>query len=404
MGVKPFFPTGRATAMPASPIRRLQPFANEAKRRGIQVYHLNIGQPDIPTPESIFKAMHSYSEKVLAYGPSEGLKPLRETISRYFSRYGIEISAEEVFITTGGSEAILFVMMTIADPGDEIIVVEPFYTNYKGFAVMSGVRLVPVSTSVENGFHLPPPEEFEKKITGRTRAILIASPNNPTGTIYTEEEIRGLADICRRRGLFLIADEVYREFTFDGKKHFSVLEIEDFEEKAIVVDSISKRFSACGARIGFIATRNRELLKYVLKFGQARLCPPTMEQMGAIAGFENMDEFLNDTIREYEARRDVVFDEIKKIDGAFTLKPEGAFYTVVKLPVENAETFAEWMLRDFSLDGKTTMVAPAEDFYATPGKGKDEIRIAYVLEREKLRDAMRILREGLEAFLGKGGR
>ena len=348
--------------------------------------------------------MHSYSEKVLAYGPSEGLKSLRETLSRYFSRYSIEISPDEIFITTGGSEAILFVMMTIADPGDEIIVAEPFYTNYKGFAVMSGVRLVPVSTSVEKGFHLPPPEEFEKKITEKTKAILIASPNNPTGTIYTEDEIRGLADICRRRGLFLIADEVYREFTFDGRKHFSILEIEDFQDKAIVVDSISKRFSACGARIGFIATRNRELLKYVLKFGQARLCPPTMEQIGAIAGFENIDRFLNDTIREYEARRDVVYDEIKKIDGAFTLKPEGAFYTVVKLPVEDAETFAEWMLKDFSLDGKTTMVAPAEDFYATPGKGKDEIRIAYVLERDKLRDAMRILREGLKTFLSKGGR
>ncbi len=395
---KKFTPSSRAISMPASPIRRLQPFADEAKKKGITVYHLNIGQPDIPTPRVIFDAIHSFSENVLAYGPSDGLPSLRETISKYFERFNVNIAPEEVFITTGGSEAILFVMMAVADPGDEIIVVEPFYTNYKGFAMMSGVKLVPVSTSVENGFHLPGEDEFRKKITKRTKAILIASPNNPTGTVYSKEEIETVANVAKEAGLFLIADEVYREFTFDGRTHFSVLQLPGMEKNAIVVDSISKRFSACGARIGFIATKNRELLKYIMKFGQARLCPPTIEQIGAIAGFEHIDTFLKDTIREYEERRNVVYEEIMKIEGAFTLKPEGAFYTVVKLPVKDAEKFAEWMLRDFNLDGKTTMVAPAEGFYVTPGKGKDEVRIAYVLEKEKLREAMRILREGIKKY------
>ena len=390
----------RGFEMVASPIRKLVPYANDAKARGVHVYHLNIGQPDIPTPPAIFDAMREYTEResVLPYGPSDGLPELRQAIAEYFGRYGIKLSADEVFITTGGSEAIVFAMLAVTDVGDEIIVFEPFYTNYKGFAMMAGIKLVPVTLSVETGFHLPDKAAIESKITEKTKAILICNPNNPTGTVYTREEVEMVAEIAKEHDLFVLSDEVYREFTFDGKEHTSILSIKDIEDKAVVLDSISKRFSACGARVGFIATHNRQVLETVLKFGQARLCPPTVAQVGAIAGFKTIDDFIKPMMDEYRRRRDTVFDELSKIPNIVAQKPEGAFYTVVRLPVEDAEDFAIFMLKDFQVDGKTTMVAPAADFYATPGLGKNEVRIAYVLKEEELRDAIRILGEGLKAY------
>jgi len=393
----------RGLSMPASPIRRLIPYANKAKEKGISVYHLNIGDPDVPTPKVILKAIKGFKQKVLPYGPSEGLKELREAISDYFGDYGIDVEPDNVFITTGGSEAIFFVLSAICDPGDEVIIPEPFYTNYNGFANMAGVKIKPLTLSVENGFHLPPKEEIKHLITDKTRAILICSPNNPTGTVYSREEIQSIIDLALEYDLWVLSDEVYREFVFDGKKHTSVLEFKEAAERTVVMDSISKRFSCCGARIGFIVTRNRELWSTLLKFGQARLCPPTIEQMGAIAGFKHWKEFMPGIIDEYRLRRDVVFEEIENIDGAFTLKPEGAFYTVVKLPVDDAEEFIKWMLTEFNINGKTTMLAPASGFYATEGTGLDEARIAYVLNQDKLRDAMNILREGLKVYAGNKG-
>ncbi|RKZ21269.1 pyridoxal phosphate-dependent aminotransferase [bacterium] len=393
----------RGLSMPASPIRRLIPYANKAKEKGISVYHLNIGDPDVPTPKVILKAIKGFKQKVLPYGPSEGLKELREAISDYFGDYGIDVEPDNVFITTGGSEAIFFVLSAICDPGDEVIIPEPFYTNYNGFANMAGVKIKPLTLSVENGFHLPPKDDIKHLITDKTRAILICSPNNPTGTVYSREEIQSIIDLALEYDLWVLSDEVYREFVFDGKKHTSVLEFKEAAERTVVMDSISKRFSCCGARIGFIVTRNRELWSTLLKFGQARLCPPTIEQMGAIAGFKHWKEFMPGIIDEYRLRRDVVFEEIENIDGAFTLKPEGAFYTVVKLPVDNAEEFIKWMLTEFNINGKTTMLAPASGFYATEGTGLDEARIAYVLNQDKLRDAMNILREGLKVYAGNKG-
>ncbi len=393
----------RGLSMPASPIRRLIPYANKAKERGIGVYHLNIGDPDVPTPKVILKAIRGFKQRVLPYGPSEGLKELRGAISDYFGDYGIDVEPDNVFITTGGSEAIFFVLSAICDPGDEVIIPEPFYTNYNGFVNMAGVKIKPLTLSVENGFHLPPKEEIKHLITDKTRAILICSPNNPTGTVYSREEIQSIIDLALEYDLWVLSDEVYREFVFDGKKHTSVLEFKEAAERTVVMDSISKRFSCCGARIGFIVTRNRELWSTLLKFGQARLCPPTIEQMGAIAGFKHWNEFMPGIIDEYRLRRDVVFEEIENIDGAFTLKPEGAFYTVVKLPVDNAEEFIKWMLTEFNINGKTTMLAPASGFYATEGTGLDEARIAYVLNQDKLRDAMNILREGLKVYGGNKG-
>ncbi len=393
----------RGAAMPASPIRKLVPYANDAKKRGIHVYHLNIGQPDIATPRVIFDAIEEYArtEKVLPYGPSDGLPELREAIADYLQGYGLNVNADEVFITTAGSEAIVFAMMAIADPGDEFIVFEPFYTNYNGFARMADVKLVPVTTSVEDGFHLPERSEIESRITDRTRGIVMCNPNNPTGTVYSRDEVEMVVSIAREHDLFVLSDEVYREFVFDGRKHTSALSFEDDLDRIIVMDSISKRFSACGARIGYIATKNRDVLNTILRFGQARLCPPTIEQVGAIAGFRHMSEFMDEMIAEYERRRDAVYEELMKIPGVFTRKPEGAFYTVVRLPVDDAEEFSIFMLRDFNVDGKTTMVAPANGFYATEGKGKDEIRIAYVLEVEQLVDAIRILGKGIEAYKGR---
>ncbi len=388
----------RVINMQESPIRKLLPFAVNAKEKGIHVYHLNIGQPDIHTPKVMIDAIKKYNEKVLAYGPSQGLKASRDAISDYLNKYNYNVRSEDVFITTGGSEAIVFAMMAVCDNRDEIIIPEPFYTNYNGFAAMADVKICPLTTSVENGFHLPSDDEIEKLINERTKAILICSPNNPTGTVFTREEIERVIKIAEKHDLFILSDEVYREFVFDGKKHTSVLEFEYAKERIIVMDSISKRFSACGARIGNIVTKNKELMKGILKLGQARLCPPTLEQIGMIEGYKYMDDFMDDMIKEYEKRRDIVYEEVKSIEGVFTEKPEGAFYCVLKLPIDDADKFAKWMLTDFEVDSKTVMIAPAQGFYASEGKGIDEVRIAYVLNTTDLKDAINILKKGIEAY------
>jgi len=392
----------RAREMQASPIRKLYPLSVEAKKKGITVYHVNIGQPDVPTPPQIFEGIRAFNDPVLPYGPSDGIPELKEVYAAYYRRFGVNVSPQEVFVTTGGSEAILFAFLLVGDYGDEVLVPEPFYTNYMGFAQQVGIILRPIPTSVEDGFHLPDEKTIKSLITPKTRAILLCSPNNPTGTIYEDEELESVIRIVKEHDLFLLVDEVYREFTFDGRKPSTLLRFEDIHDRLIILDSISKRFSACGARIGFIVTKNQEFMTSFMKMGQARLCPPTIEQWGALYGFKHIDDFIEPMIREYEKRRNVVFEELKKIPGVEARKPEGAFYTVVKLPVENAEDFAEWLLRDFNYEGKTVMVAPAESFYITPGKGVDEVRIAYVLEEDKLRDAIRILGIALNQYNARG--
>lgn len=388
----------RARNIQASPIRKLFPYADSAKKRGIHVYHLNIGQPDIETPHYFWDGVHNYEQKVLAYGPSGGTEELRTAVAQYLSESGIQATREQIWITTGGSEAIIFTVMAICDHGDEIIIPEPFYTNYNGFAAMAGVQVVPVTTDVKRGFRPPGGNEISEKLSSRTKAIVICSPNNPTGTVYTKDELEEIADVALNHGLYVVADEVYREFVFDGKKHTSIFEVERLAEKAIIVDSISKRFSACGARIGFVVSRDEEFMDSVLKFGQARLCPPTLEQVGVAACFRNMKHFIGEMIAEYQSRRDVVYNKLLQLKGAVYQKPEGAFYVVARLPVESSEDFTRWMLTDFDVDGKTTMVAPAAGFYASPGKGVDEVRIAYVLNEKDLEDAMDILLRGVEEY------
>ncbi len=390
----------RGVMMPASPIRKLAPLADAAKKQGIKVYHLNIGQPDIPTPKDFFQAVHKFTEPVLEYGPSGGIVQLRLSVVDYFSSFGIKIELDDVWITTGGSEAILFAFWGVTDPGDEIVVFEPFYTNYNGFAVAAGVKLVPIRLSVENGFRLPSRKEIEKHITRKTKAILICTPNNPTGTVLTKEEMFVLGQIAKDRDLYLISDEVYREFIYDGKEHTSALTLPGIEDRVIVADSISKRFSACGARIGFIVSHNHELMSAILKFAQARLCPPTVEQYGAVASFRNLHRFMKPMITEYDKRRKALMEELSAIPGVIAPTPDGAFYTVVGLPVDDADKFASWLLTDFSRERKTVMVAPANGFYATPGAGKNEIRIAYVLEERALRKAIHLLAEALKIYKG----
>ncbi len=390
----------RGEGIQESPIRKLAPLAVDAVKRGISIHHLNIGQPDIPTPVEFWDAVKSNMDNVLAYGPSNGLPELREAICQYYSRSDIQVDPGHVMITTGGSEAVIFAMMATCDPGDEIICFEPFYTNYNGFATLADVKLVPVTSRVEDGFHLPPADEIVSMIGPRTRAILICSPNNPTGTILTDTEIAELADITLSHNLFLLADEVYRDFAFDGRKHSSILEFPSISDRAIVMDSISKRFSSCGARLGDIINRNEELMDTFLKFGQARLCPPTLPQYGAAQMYSLLtDRYYESVVQMYQNRRDILMDELHGRDGIFFLKPEGAFYATIRLPVEDTDDFAAWMLTDFSRDGWTTMIAPAAGFYATPGMGRNEIRIAYVLEEEKMRSALALLKEGLDSYI-----
>jgi aspartate aminotransferase len=393
--------SSRAIGMPASPIRRLAPFAVAARAAGKKVYQLNIGQPDIPTPPQVLERLRGFDEANVAYGPSEGLPGFIDAVRRYHARVGLEVSNEEIFITTGGSEALLFVMAAIADHGDEVLVFEPFYTNYSGFASLIGVETVPVTTRPEDGYHLPPRAEIEARIGERTRAILLCSPNNPTGTVYTDEELETIGDICRERGLYLVSDEVYREFTYDGARHRSALTLPDLSQQVILTDSLSKRVSLCGARIGWIVSRNRELMGAILKMGQARLCPPTIGQHIGMALDDIPESYMSDVIAEYQRRRNVVFEALSGVDGVTVQRPQGAFYICARLPVDDAQKFAEFLLADFDVDGETVMIAPADGFYATPGLGTDEVRIAYVLGTEELTRAMRVLTEALEAYPGR---
>ena len=388
----------RAIETQESPIRKLAGVANETKKRGINVYHLNIGQPDIPTPEIFYKRIKEFSDNVLSYGPSDGLPELKKAMCQYFSNYNIDLKPENIVITTGGSEAIFFAFNVIADPGDEIIIPEPFYTNYNGYASVSGLKIVPVETLAEKGFHLPPISEIEKKITPRTRGILINSPNNPTGTVLTKDEITQLGELVKKHNLFLIADEVYKEFTYDEEKHFSILELKGLEDQVIVVDSISKRYSACGARIGAVISRNTEVNRMILKFAQARLCPPTLEQIGAIGAYRLPIDFFTDILKEYRKRRDILCDILTSNREIVLQKPRGAFYIMAKLPVDDSDKFARWMLEDFAVNGETVMVAPGAGFYSTPGKGKQEVRIAYVLETAKLEKAGKILLQAIDSY------
>lgn len=400
MGTSPKL-SQRAESMPASPIRRLAPFATAARAAGKTVYALNIGQPDIPTPKEILDRIRAFDQRNVPYGPSQGLPEFVEALRRYYAGVGLEVSPEEVFVTTGGSEAILFVLAAIADDGDEVLVFEPFYTNYNGFAAIVGVRPVPVTTRAEDGYHLPPREAIEAKIGPRTRAIMICSPNNPTGTVYDDAEMTLIAEICRERGLFLVSDEVYREFAYDGRRQRSALTMPGLDDRVIVVDSLSKRVSVCGIRVGNIVCRNRDLMAAILRFGQARLCPPTLGQYAACALSEVPQSYVQTVIAEYQRRRDVVHAALSGAPGVLVRKPEGAFYICAKLPVDDAERFAIFLLRDFDLGGETVMVAPADGFYATPGLGKSEIRIAYVLEERKLVRSMEVLSRALTAYPGR---
>ncbi|HPW55380.1 MAG: pyridoxal phosphate-dependent aminotransferase [Thermoanaerobaculaceae bacterium] len=395
----------RAEAIQESPIRKLAPLANAARARGVRIYNLNIGQPDVPTPPEFLKAVTAFSEPVLAYGPSDGLPELRQAMVEYFRRYEIALEPRDILIANGGSEAILFAFNVVADQGQEIIIPEPFYTNYNGYAEMANLKVVPVRTRAEDGFHLPPDAALEKAVTPRTRAMLICSPNNPTGTVLAWEELERLAAFVKRHDLFLIADEVYKEFTYGGARHRSVLELAGIEDRVIVVDSISKRFSACGARVGAVISRNREVMAATLKFGQARLCPPTLEQLGAVAAYQLPESYFDAVRAEYQRRREVMFEALTTDPDIVLRKPAGAFYMIVKMAgVADSDDFARFLLEDFHLDGETVMVAPAGGFYATPGAGTDEVRMAYVLETPKIARAMQVFLAGLERYRTAGSR
>ncbi|WP_457611081.1 pyridoxal phosphate-dependent aminotransferase [Lutibacter sp.] len=384
--------------MPESPIRKLVPYAENAKKRGIEVFHLNIGQPDIKTPAVALEAIKNNTIKVLAYSRSEGSEEYREKIAKYYAKNNIDVTADEIIVTTGGSEALLFAMGSIADPGDEIIIPEPFYANYNGFSTASGVKIVPVVSKIEDNFALPPISEFEKLITSKTKAILICNPGNPTGYLYSKEEIEKLAMIVKKHDLFLIADEVYREFVYDNVQHQSVLHNFGLENNAIIIDSVSKRYSMCGARIGCLVSKNKDIINTALKFAQARLSPPTFAQIASEAALATPQSYFDEVIVEYKERRDILIEELHKIKGIKVASPKGAFYCVVELPVDNADKFAQWLLEEFSLNNQTVMVAPAAGFYSTQGFGTKQIRIAYVLKKEDLITAVSIIKAGLEQY------
>ena len=388
----------RAQEVQASPIRKLMPYANATKQKGIKVYHLNIGQPDIETPQVMIDAYRNFNEKIVAYGPSQGLDEYRQVLVKYYGKLGIPLNIDDIIVTVAGSEACVFAMLVTCNHGDEIIVPEPFYTNYNGFASMTGVNLVPLTTYAETGFALPERKIIEDHITSKTKAIMICNPGNPTGTVYTKKEIEMLGEIALKHNLFLISDEVYREFVYEGEKCTSVLELKGCEELAILCDSVSKRYSACGARVGSIVSRNKELMAAVLKFGQARLCPPTVDQLAAAASDLLPENYIDDTMHEYNKRRNLVYEELQKIEGLICVKPRGAFYIIAKLPIEDAEDFTIWLLNNYQINNETVMLSPAEGFYATPGLGRNEVRIAYILKEEDLKIAMNIFVKGLEEY------
>ena len=388
----------RAQEMPASPIRKLAPLAEAAKARGTRVYHLNIGQPDIETPACMRDRLKSLDARVLEYSPSTGTPEFLRSLQRYYShRLGLDVQTNQILATTGGSEAILFALMACANEGDDVLVIEPFYANYRAFTTMAGVNLVPITSRGRDGFHLPPRDVFERALTPRMRAVLLCNPNNPTGTVYTRDELEMVAAFCRDNGLFLISDEVYREFVYDGRKAISALELENANEFVIVVDSLSKRYSACGIRLGSLVTRNAAVYDACLRMAQGRLSPPGVAQFIAVGAESLGEEYTQGIVEEYQRRRDVLFEGLTSIPGVFLLKPEGAFYCVVRLPVESADDFAVWLLSEFEHDGATVMVAPANGFYAND-LGKSEIRIAYVLQEDDLRKSVELLRVALERY------
>lgn len=390
--------SSKGNNMPESPIRKLVPFAEIAKNKGKKIYHLNIGQPDIASPKVAIKAINDYNDNVVEYSHSSGLLSYRIGLSKYYNKLGIDITQDNIMITTGGSEALLFALNACLDSGDEIIIPEPFYANYNGFAISAGVKVKPISTSIENSFSLPPIEKFEDLVNEKTKAILICNPGNPTGYLYTKEELEILKKIVVKHDLFLIADEVYREFTYDGKNHYSILNLDGIDNHTIVIDSTSKRYSMCGIRIGCIVSKNLKVLSTVLKFAQARLSPPTFGQVAGEAALSTPNEYFIEVIKEYEQRRNLLVERLNSIEGVFCPKPSGAFYVIARLPVENAEHFAQWLLEDFDFQNQTIMVAPANGFYFTKSRGLNQVRIAYVLNKESLNKSIDCLEEALRVY------
>lgn len=389
----------RGLRMPESPIRKLAPYAEIAKKKGHKVYHLNIGQPDIKSPEIAIKAIKNIDLNIIEYGPSAGYESYRKKLAQFYTKQEVKVEFEDIMITTGGSEALLFALGSIMDPGDEVIIPEPFYANYSAFSEESSAKVVPVISTIESGFTLPSIVEFEKAITSKTKAILICNPNNPTGYLYSQSEINQLGELVKKHDLFLIADEVYREFIYDVRdKHFSVMNLKGIEQNVIMIDSVSKRYSMCGARIGCMVTKNREVIATAMKFAQARLCPPTIEQIACEAAIDTPQSYFDEVIEEYKERRDTLISELNKIEGVIVKTPKAAFYCIAQLPVDNTDDFAQWLLESYDLNGETVMVAPAAGFYSTPNVGLNQVRIAYVLKNEDLIKAVNIIKTALPIY------
>lgn len=387
--------------MPSSPIRKLVPFAEQAKKEGKKIYHLNIGQPDIETPDTMLNAIHNFSPKVVEYSHSAGMESYRKKLTTYYSKNNIHVDYNDILVTTGGSEAIEIAMMSCLNEGDEIIIPEPFYANYNGFSVQADVVVKPIRSFIENGFALPPIEEFEKIMTHKTKAIMICNPNNPTGYLYSRQELETIRQIVKKKDVWLFSDEVYREFCYDGKEFTSAMQLEGIEQNVVLLDSVSKRYSACGARIGALISKNKELISVALKFAQARLSPPTFGQVAAEAAIDTPDSYFEKVNAEYVERRNFVVDALNKMDGVFCPKPNGAFYCMARLPIDNTDKFCQWLLEKFSFEGETVMLAPATGFYSRPDRGTDEVRIAYVLNIDSLRKAMKCLEEALKVYPGR---
>jgi aspartate aminotransferase len=393
--------SAKGRLMPESPIRKLVPYAEAAKSRGVKVYHLNIGQPDIHTPEVALNAIRNFGDKVIEYSHSAGIPSYRKKLAAYYAKHNIHITADDIIVGAGASEAILFAFQTIMDPDDEVIIPEPFYANYNGFAINAGVKVKPIFSSIETGFALPPIAEFEKSITSKTKAILVCNPNNPTGYLYSQDELETLRQLVLKHDLYLIADEVYREFCYDGNKHHSCMHLQGIDNNVILIDSVSKRYSACGVRIGCMISKNKEVMQTALKFAQARLSPPSLGQVVAEAAIATPDAYFEEVRDEYLKRRDVVVKAINQIPGAYCPKPKGAFYVVAKLPIDDSDTFCRWLLESFDYEKQTVMFAPASGFYSTPGMGKNEVRISYVLNVDDLAKSMKVLEEALKTYPGR---
>lgn len=387
--------------MPASPIRKLVPFAEAAKKNGVQIYHLNIGQPDIETPDTFLNAVKNFDQHVVEYSHSAGIESYRKKLAAYYGKHGIHVNHQQILVTCGGSEAIEIAMMSCLNPGDEVIIPEPFYANYNGFSMQAGITVKPIQSSIENGFALPPISEFEKLISPRTKAIMICNPNNPTGYLYSKQELESLKELVLKHDLFLLSDEVYKEFCYDGKQYTSVMHLEGLEQNVILLDSISKRYSACGARIGALVTKNQEVIDTALKFAQARLSPPTFGQVGAEAAIDTPDSYFQKVNQEYTARRNFLVEALNKMEGVFCPRPSGAFYCIARLPIDDADKFCRWLLESFQYRNQTVMLAPATGFYSTPGSGKQEVRLAYVLNLDNLKNAMECLDMALKSYPGR---